>query len=267
MTDETRADDEVWTTGQLARLSGVTSRTLRHYDSIGLLVPVGTSPGGHRLYSRAELLRLQQILVLRELGVDLATVANILATEDAASTAPQDAARARVDLLTRHHERLLAERDRYERLAATVRATIDSLNGGPAMPAHEMYRGFEHSRYEQEARERWGATEVDRGTEAWERLGQDGQEAYRQESAEVGRLLARHLAAGSLVDAPDVQGLVARHYAGVALFWTPDAAAYAALGQMYVDDPRFTATYDAFAPGLAAYLRDAMAIYARANLE
>jgi DNA-binding transcriptional MerR regulator len=264
MTDGSTTD-EVWSTGEVARLSGVTSRTLRHYDAIGLLEPVGVSPGGHRLYSRAGLVRLQQILVLRELGVGLAAVADVLAADDAA--VPEDGAPARIGLLVRHHERLCAERDRYARLAETVRATIDSLTGGPAMPAHEMYRGFEHSQYEQEARERWGATAVDRSEDAWERMGPDGQEAYRQEAAEVGRLLARHLAARSPVEHPDVQALVARHHASVALFWTPDPAAYAALGQMYVDDPRFTATYDAFAPGLAPYLRDAMAVYARARLE
>lgn len=250
--------DEAWTIGDVARLSGITSRTLRHYDSIGLLTPVGTAPGGRRLYGRDELVRLQQILVLRELGVDLPSIGRIVR-----SGGDRGAQRA---VLREHHDRLLAERDRYDRLAATVATTLQSLDGGRTMAAKDLYAGFDNSEYEVEARERWGTEAVDRGTSAWARLGEEGRAAHHAETTAIGEGLAACLADGLAIDTPRVQSLVARHHAQIALFWTPDRASYTGLGQMYVDDPRFTATYDAFAPGLAPYLRDAMAVYAEAHL-
>jgi DNA-binding transcriptional MerR regulator len=253
---------ERWTTAEVVRLSGVTSRTLRHYDAIGLLRPAGTAPGGQREYGRPELLRLQQVLVLRELGVGLAVIGEIL---DAGARLPgADPGRVQADRLRQHHAALLAERDRLDRLARTVAATIESLEGGTDMPADEMYDGFDHRRYEAEARERWGDAAVDRSTRAWEDLSVDEREAHRREGEAVSAGLAALLAAGTPVTDPAVRDLVARHHAWVALSWTPDAAAYRGLAAMYVEDPRFTATYDAVAPGLAAYLRDAVDAHADA---
>ncbi len=249
--------DEEWTIGDVARLSGVTSRTLRHYDSIGLLTPVGTAPGGRRLYGRDELVRLQQILVLRELGVDLPSIGRVVRSGDDRRT--------QLQVLRRHHERLVAERERYDRLAATVATTMRSLDGGRTMEAKDLYAGFDNSEYEVEARERWGIEAVDRGVSAWARLGVDGQAAHHAEATEMGESLAAYLAEGLAADTPRVQALVARHHAQIAVFWTPNRESYTGLGQMYVDDARFTATYNAFAPGLARYLRDAIAVFAAAN--
>lgn len=154
---------ESWTIGELARLSGVTSRTLRHYDGIGLLEPVGTAPGGRRIYGREELVRLQQILVLRELGVDLTTIGHVV--RSGAERGVQ------VAVLRAHHTRLLAERDRFDRLAATVAATVQSLEGGRVMTAKNLYAGFDNSEYEVEARRRWGDEAVTSAGDAWGRLG------------------------------------------------------------------------------------------------
>lgn len=240
-----------WSTAEVVRLSGVTSRTLRHYDAIGLLRPVGTAPGGQRAYGRAELLRLQQVLVLRELGVGLGAIAEMLDTGG-----PQ------AERLREHHAWLLAERDRFDRLARTVASTIESLEGGTVMPAEQMYEGFDHRQYEDEARERWGDTAVDRGNRAWESMSEAERADHQREGQAVSEGLAEHLAAGTPVADRAVRDLVARHHAWVARFWTPTAEAYRGLGAMYVDDARFTATYDAVAPGLAAYLRDAIDAHA-----
>lgn len=245
---------ETWTIGDLARLSGVTSRTLRHYDAIGLLAPVDVGAGGRRLYGRDELLRLQQILVLRELDVDLPTVARVLAADGERG--------ARAGLLREHHARLVAERDRFDRLAATVASTLESLEGGHDMAAKDLYAGFDNSQYDAEARERWGDAAVDRSNDAWAGLGPDGQAAHHRESQAIGEGLAACLAEGLAPDDERTQALVARHHAQIATFWTPDRESYRGLGQMYVDDERFTATYDAFTPGLAVYLRDAIEVWA-----
>ena len=252
---------EAWTIGEVARLAGVSTRTLRHYDAVGLLRPIGQAAGGRRLYGRPELLQLQQILILRELGVGLPTVAEILAGHDV----PHGAALRR-DLLREHHARLVAERDRFDRLARTVEATLQSWERGTEMAAKDLYAGFDNSQYEAEARERYGDEEVDRSNAAWERLGPGGRAAFAEESAAIGKGLARLMSECADVADPRVQALVRRHHDQIATFWTPSREAYIGLGQMYVDDERFTATYDAFAPGLAPYLRDAMAVFAETSL-
>lgn len=98
------------------------------------------------------------------------------------------------------------------------------------------------------------------------RLGAHGQGAHHAETRAINAGLAECLSDAVPVHDPRVQELVRRHHAQVAVFWTPNRASYTGLGQMYVDDPRFTATYDAVTPGLAAYLRDAMTVFAEANL-
>lgn len=251
-------DAERWTTAEVVRLSGVTSRTLRHYDAIGLLPPAGTTPGGQREYGRRELLRLQQVLVLRELGVGLGAIAEMLAGT------PDGSPQLHAGRLREHHAWLLAERDRLDRLARTVASTIESLEGGAAMPAEQMYDGFDHTQYEAEARERWGDPAVDRSNRAWASMSAAERDAHQGEGRAVSERLAEHLAAGTPVADPAVRDLVARHHAWVARFWTPDAEAYRALGATYVDDARFAATYDGVAPGLAAYLRDAIDAHADA---
>ncbi|WP_454051416.1 MerR family transcriptional regulator [Cellulomonas sp. Marseille-Q8402] len=247
----TTRQQERWTTAEVVRLAGVTSRTLRHYDAIGLLRPAGSAPGGQREYGHDELLRLQQVLVLRELGVGLGEIADIL-----------DAGGSRTERLREHHARLLAERDRIDRLARTVASTIESLEGGTVMPADQLYEGVDHRQYEEEARGRWGDAAVDRGNRAWEQMSDAERAEHQREGEAVSRELAGHLTAGTPVGDAAVRDLVARHHAWVSRFWTPTAEAYRGLGAMYVDDPRFTATYDAVAPGLAGYLRDAVDAHA-----
>ena len=251
-----------WTIGDLARMSGVTSRTLRHYDAIDLLAPWGVGAGGRRLYGRPEMLRLQQVLVLRELGVPLAAIAEILGT-GATDSEPRMLGRLR-----EHHGALLAERDRFDLLAQTVASTITALTKGQDMAADKLYEGFGNSSaYDAEAREHWGDEPVDRSNAAWERMGPAGQDEHQRETVAISTELAAAMADGAAPGDERVQALVARHFAWVAQFWTPTAATYAALGNGYVDDARFTAYYDAYAPGLTPYLARAMSIYAQATLK
>ncbi len=246
--------NESWSTAELVRLTGVSSRTLRHYDHIGLLVPAGAGPGGRRRYERPQLRRLQHVLLLRELGLGLAAIAAVLDGPDDEVTA-----------LRRHHERLLAEADRLRRLADTVATSIEEREGGDPMGAEEMFAAFRNDPYAAEARERWGdeAVAVQEKVAGWSR---DQVVEVQGEMGAVHRRLAALMVAGEPVDAPAVQEAVAAHHAWVARFWTPGREAYAGLGRMYVEDPRFTATIDGYGAGLAAYLRDAMAVYAGAHL-
>jgi MerR family transcriptional regulator, thiopeptide resistance regulator len=231
-------------------MSGVTSRTLRHYDAVGLLTPAWTAPDGRRHYGRPELLRLQRILLLRELGLGLRDIAAVLETDDR---------RDEVTVLLGHRDRLLAERERLLRLARTVEATIESRRREEHMSAEKLFEGFANP-YEAEARERWGDEAVDASAARIRDFTPEQAELARTGHVRVAEGIAAFRAGGVPVDDPRVQELVAFHHRVVSLFWTPDAQAYRGLGQMYVDDDRFAANYGG--TDGAAYLRDAMAVYA-----
>lgn len=241
-------------------MSKVTSRTLRHYDAIGLLPPAWVGDDGRRHYGRAELLRLQRILLLRELGLGLGAIGEVLGHQSQAGRA------STVAVLRKHREWLLAERGRLARLARTVQRTIDSIEEGGEMAAETLFEGFEHNPYEAEARERWGDEAVDA---SYERIrGWSPAEAEQAKSGyeRVHSGLAPLLAAGVPVDDPRVQELVQQHYEVVSLFWTPDADAYKGLGRMYVDDERFRRNIGGGDDALVEYLRDAMGVYADTRL-
>ena len=249
------AETESWSTAELVRLTGVSSRTLRHYDHVGLLAPAGTGPGGQRRYGRTELRRLQHVLLLRELGLGLADIRAVLDGQD-----------DEVAALRRHQDRLLADADRLLRLADTVAKSIEEREGGEPMSAEEMFAAFRDDPYGPQARERWGdeAVAVQEKVAGWSRE-QAGE--VQAEMDAVHRRLAELLDTGEPVDTAAVQDAVAAHHAWVSRFWVPDREAYTGLGQLYVDDPRYTATIDGYREGLAPYLRDAIAVYARTRLQ
>ena len=135
------------TVKDVARLSGVSVRTLHHYDQIGLLKPAGTSAAGYRLYTERELEQLQQILFFKELGFDLKEIKRVL------SDPSFDRRRALVE-----HRKLLLERQgRIRRLIASVDRTLKAIQRGTTMNA-TMFDGFDAAQYEDEARQRWGGS-------------------------------------------------------------------------------------------------------------
>jgi DNA-binding transcriptional MerR regulator len=246
---------------EVARLVGVSSRTLRHYDAIGLVRPAGTDAAGRRWYGRAELLRLQQVLVLRALGMPLEPIAAIV-----------DGRHDELAALSEHRARVAAERDRLADLLDTIDRTIDHLRKEGRMSIEDVFAGLPgydpdlQRAYETEARERWGDAAVDASRRRTQALAGDAARAHLQEHERIGAALAACAAANQAASSPDVQRLVAEHHAWVSGFWTPDADAYIGLGRMYVDDERFRATYDAFGAGTAVLLRDAIEVYADAVL-
>jgi DNA-binding transcriptional MerR regulator len=242
-------------------MSGVSSRTLRHYDEVGLLPPAGVRANGYRYYELDELLRLQQILVLRQLDLGLVEIAAII-----------DKQRDPLVALRGHYQRLLRERDRLDQVASTVARTIDELEtkeGAAGMSMinrpENLFEGFDPAQYDAEAGERW--------PEEWEHsrrftdtlTAEDTERMQREQTAAMIRM-AEFMTAGIDVGDAAVQAEVEAAYQAVAQMWTPNAQAFKNLGQMYVDDPRFTATYDTIAAGLAEYYRDAMAVYADSRL-
>ncbi|BDH12487.1 MerR family transcriptional regulator [Streptomyces hygroscopicus] len=250
-----------WSIAEVARMSGVTSRTLRHYDEVGLLPPAWIGSNGHRFYEEADLLRLQQILLMRELDLGLREIQAVL-----------DSQVDQVAVLREHHRRLLKERDRLETLAHTVGRTIAELEEEKDMDGttkinrpENLFEGFEPHPAEAEVRERW--------PQEWEQTQQviqtmtaeDTEQWQREVTAQMIRI-AEFMASGTPAADPAVQAELDAHYQGICRFWTPNSDAYKGLGQTYVDDPGIRANYDKIADGLAVYQRDAMVIYADARL-
>ena len=250
-----------WSIVEVARYAGVTSRTLRHYDERGLVPPAYVGTNGYRYYEQEQLLRLQEVLLLRELGLPLDAIRRVVeGTED------------RVAVLRQHRAALLAERDRLDRLATTVARTIEVREGGDPMGPGELFEGFDADRqagYEADLVARFGPQAQERITESWRRIAtmtKDDATAVQAGLADRDESYAALLDAGVAADDPRTQDITAEHYAWVCRFWTPSAEAFAGLGDLYVDHPDFKARYDAICPGLAEYVRDAMAVYAVTTL-
>jgi DNA-binding transcriptional MerR regulator len=248
-----------WSIAQVAKMSKVTSRTLRHYDEIGLLPPAWVGGNGYRYYEKEQLLRLQQILVMRELGIGLDAIKEIV-----------QQGRDQIEVLKMHRGWLLAERDRYARLARTVTRTIEELEGGENVTSFaHWFEGFDAAKQDElqeEARQRWGAEQVDaanahvkdKSKEWWQSQG-------KQWAEQLGALIALIDASHEPGDA-EVLDVLDAHYRWLSGYWTPNRESYTGLGDLYADDPRFRANFDKTDPRLAEFMRKAMAAYAQARL-
>lgn len=249
-----------WSIQEVAKLAGTTSRTLRHYGSIGLLEPTRTGHNGYRYYDRDALVRLQRILLLRQLGLGLDEIARALAHDGNAGLA-----------LRRHLGWLNAERDRLARQARAVEQTIEALETGGPLMAEDMFEGFDHTQYKDEVEQRWGTEAYENSDVWWRGLGAEGQKEWQ---ARVARLSADWRAAFGAGEEPDgeaAQMLAARHVAWLAgITGTPGypdgpAKQYVlGLADMYVADPRFAKNFGG-AEG-AAFVRDALHSYADREL-
>ena len=153
---------------QLAKAAGTTSRTLRHYDSIGLVAPSRIGSNGYRYYDDRSLVRLQRVLLLRELGLGLDAIASVLAAQDAGALAGEQPSDTEARVLSQHRELLLNEQRRLNAQIASVERTIAALRitssgaahhtkKGESLMAQNMFDGFDHTQYKNEVEERWGA--------------------------------------------------------------------------------------------------------------
>jgi DNA-binding transcriptional MerR regulator len=250
-----------WPIAEVARMSGVTARTLRHYDAVGLLPPARIGVNGHRYYEEHQLLRLQQILVLRALGVGLPEVGRILAEQI-----------DEVDALRGHHRRLLAERDRLDALAGTVSRTIAELEqsrkDGTPMTAinrpENLFESIQPSQYQESLRDFPGhAEEVARRVAVM--TPQDVEAGQRERTTKM-ILLADMMAADHPADAEPVQAQIDAQYQALTELRPVSAEEYRTIGRSCVDNEAWRAAYEAIAPGLAAYQRDAIEAYVTTRL-
>ncbi|WP_040787813.1 MerR family transcriptional regulator [Nocardia paucivorans] len=253
----TRTRDE-WSIQDLAKAAGTTSRTLRHYGQLGLLPPSRIGANGYRYYDQDSLVRLQRILLLRDLGLGLPVIAEVLAGE-------QDATAA----LRTHLELLRQEQDRIRRRIESVHTTLSKMERGERLVAAEVFDGFDNTRYKDEVIERWGKEAYESGDRWWRSMSEADQRTFLQTHSDIAADYGRAHTAGLAPDSAEAQAIAARHYEWVAQGWQgrrPDAQAFAGLGEMYVADERFAANYEVHGAGTAEFVRDAMRVYADINL-
>lgn len=242
------------TVGELSRLSGVTVRTLHHYDEIGLVRPSERTAAGYRLYDDEDVLRLQQVLVFRELGMPLDEIAAAI-----------DQASDRAELLRTHRQALVAKRGKLDAMLAAVETALVALEKGPTTMSTEdfkqLFDGFDPAAYEDDVKERWGETAAYQesarrtkgyGKPEWERIKIESTAMYQQ--------LSDLMAAGAAPTDPAVQTAVEAHRQHITRwFYDCTKEIHRGLGEMYVADPRFTANLDKHRTGFAQFLRDAIA--------
>jgi DNA-binding transcriptional MerR regulator len=247
-----------YTVQKLGRLAGVSTRTLRYYDEIGILRPARINSSGYRIYSQAEVDRLQQILFYRELGVGLERIKEIV-TDPAF-----DAAAA----LHEHRQQLLDRRRQLDLLIASVEKTIAASEGRSTMSDQEKFEGFKQKliddnerKYGKEIREKYGEEKVNRSNEKLKNMTQEQHEELTRLGEELDRTLAEAFAGGDPAS-ETAQRAADLHRQWLSFYWSEyTKEAHAGLAQMYVDDERFRAHYDAKQPGTAEFLRDAIRIY------
>lgn len=247
-----------YTIQKLARMSGVSTRTLRYYDEIHILKPARINSSGYRIYGQEQVDRLQQILFYRELDVSLDEIGKILSSPD---FVVQNSLRS-------HRENLLVKRARLDALIANVEKTLAYAKGETEMADQEKFEGFKQKQIEENERQYGDEIRQKYGKEAVDRSNQKFQNMTKEEYEQVTALNERFMQ--TLLEAyqtGDPAGELAQQAAGLHRRWLTfywdsySKEAHAGLAQMYVDDPRFTAYYDKNQPGLAAFLRDAVFIF------
>ena len=247
-----------WSIVDIARLAGTTSRTLRHYGDVGLLEPSRVGTNGYRYYDETALVRLQRILLLRELGLGIPAIADVMAGQ-------HDSGRA----LELHLEWLAGEKARLDRQIASVESTLRNLKGGKQLMAENMFDGFDHTQYKDEVEQKWGADAYRRGDTWWRSKSTDEQRAYQAQHNAIAADYQRARDAGEPADSARVQAIVARHvdWLNLAAEITGGeitARRLVGYGDMYVGDPRFAKNYG----GLdgAEFVRDAFVYYSSHSL-
>ncbi|MBA2468777.1 MAG: MerR family transcriptional regulator [Chloroflexia bacterium] len=241
------------TVGNVAGISGVSVRTLHHYEKIGLLVPAGRSDAGYRLYSDADCDRLSRILYYRELGFPLDGIATLL----------DDPQQDRYEHLERQRTLLRERLARIQAMVASLEREMEAHMTGYNLTPEErldVFGDFDPAQYEDEARERWGESDAFKQSQARARsYTKEGWKAIQAEMDRFNGLFVKAMNAGTPATSQAVMALAEEHSQHISRwFYECSYEIHRGLGTMYVDDPRFTANIDKDAPGLAAYLREAI---------
>ncbi len=244
--------------GELAKLAGVSIRTLRYYDKIGLLKPIDRAESNYRFYGKDELYRLQQILFYKELDFELKKIKKLLDDPDF----------DRLKALTFQRKQIVNRKERLDKLLVTIDKTIKDLKEEKNMLTdEELYEGFskeEIQKIKQEVTQKYDPEVVAESNRNVSKMSKNDFDAIKTEQIQQAKELAdlMHLP----VDSAEVQAVIKRHHQTNEKFYKTNAEMYKGLADMYVSDVRFTEFYDKHQPGLAQFLKEAMYVYADKKL-
>ncbi|WP_406107411.1 MerR family transcriptional regulator [Micromonospora globbae] len=242
-----------YTVGQVAKLAGVTVRTLHHYDEIGLLSPSGRSRTGYRRYDDADLERLQLVRYYRELGFPLEEIAAIL----------DDPAAGPAAHLRRQHELLTVRIKRLQEMVSAIEFALEAKKVDIQLTPEERFEvfgDFDPEAHADEAEQRWGGSEAYReSNRRAARYGKDDWLRFKRENEDWGRRVVAVMSSGAPADSPEAMELAEEHRQIIGRwFYECSYEIHTGLADMYVADERFRAHYENMAPGLAAYLSEAI---------
>ena len=249
-----------YTINKLAKLSGITTRTLRHYDQIGLLTPTRSSSNGYRIYGEKEVDKLQHILFYRELGLPLEDIKQLLASASFSEN----------ETLQTHLKALQAKRAQLDVLITNVEKTILTKKGELTMTNEEKFKGFiaklideNEQKYGEELSKTYGDDAIDASYAKMAGMSQADYDAVTALEQELNDTLRMAFEQGD--PASELGQKVAElHKKWLCYYWKDyKEAAHIGLAEMYVADERFTAHYDKIAVGCAVFLRDAIVIYCK----
>ena len=247
-----------YTIKKLSELAGVSRRTLRYYDEIGILKPARINSSGYRIYGKKEIDILQQILFYRELGFNLDSIKKIIHTPDFDE----------INALKQHHNQLLARRQQIDTLIYNVEKTISSKEGRIKMRDEEKFEGFKkkliednEKEYGKEIREKYGEEAVKKSNQQFMNMTEEQYNELKELEKKVFETLKEAYKTGN-PEGELGQKTAELHKKWITFCWgSYNPEAHANLTQMYVDDERFRAYYDKEQAGSAVFLRDAVKIY------
>lgn len=251
------------TVKQLADLSGVSVRTLHYYDAIGLLAPSYIGENNYRYYEGEQILRLQQILFYKDMGMSLREIGKII----------NDKNFDKIKALKNHRQRIETKLNRYQQLIQTIDATINELGNKKMKKIENPFKGFspeKQDEYEKQLVENYGEqaqSKIDQANENLSKMSEQKLQLIKNEGHEINLILVKLIEQGKEPNSKQVQELIARHHAWVSNFWTPDKDAYIGLGQNYCNHQDFRKFYDKYDERLVEFLAKSMNIFAQENLD
>lgn len=242
------------TVGQLAGLAGVSVRTIRHYETVGLLEPESVRANGYHEYGESSLLRLQQILLYRVLGLGLAEILKVLDQPDFDL----------VNALVGHKENLKLRIKRLETIVQTVEKTISHLKGEKPVSDKNLFAGLtdeQEEQYSKEAETLYDPEVVRASNAKWKSRTKVEQQAILDEGNKIYQDFASLI--GKETSSPEVIAVVRRWRKHIEYFWTPNPEQLLGLADVYNNDPRFKANFDRIDPKLAEFVREVVKAFVK----
>jgi DNA-binding transcriptional MerR regulator len=241
------------TVNDVAELAGVSARTIRFYDEIGLFKPTSVNiRTGYRHYEKEAMLRLQQILFFREMDFSLKEIKELMERPDY----------DQLEMMKAHRAALQKRVGRLNKLIRTLDQTILHLNGEINMTTHDLFSGFDketQEAYAEEAARRWDADTVRAANRRWNKLSEQQKTAVMSEASEIHQGLLTNMDKGH--DSDEIQALVGRWYIHLHHYFEPSLEIFRGVGQGYEEDPAFAAFYEKLHPNMPTFFRQAIEYY------